>query len=77
MGGMQSIMLAGAGIPAGTVYGSTDRDGGMPVENRSRRLDLTATFLHLLGVAPDLEIMDRAGRPIRACHGSMVAGLVG
>ena len=75
--GAQSIMVAGAGTPAGTVYGSTDRDGGLPAEKPVSPMDLTATFLHLLGVPPDLEITDRAGRPIRACHGSMVPGLVG
>jgi uncharacterized protein (DUF1501 family) len=75
--GAQSIMLAGAGTPAGTVYGSTDRDGGLPAEKPVSPADLTATFLHLLGVPPDFEITDRAGRPIRACHGSIVSGLVG
>ena len=75
-GGAQSILLAGAGIPAGTVYGSTDRDGGLPAEKPVSPADLTATFMHLLGIPADLEISDRAGRPIRACHGSPVMGLL-
>ena len=32
----QSILLAGAGRPAGSVYGSSDRDGGYPPRSRSR-----------------------------------------
>jgi hypothetical protein len=75
--GAQSILLAGAGAPAGTVYGSTDRDGSLPAEKPVSPADLTATFLHLLGVPADLEIQDRAGRPHRACHGTPVAGLIG
>jgi Protein of unknown function (DUF1501) len=74
-GGAQSILLAGAGTPAGTVYGATDRDGGLPAEKPVSPADLMATFLHLLGVPPDLEITDRGGRPHRACHGSVVRGL--
>jgi hypothetical protein len=76
-GGAQSILLAGAAIPAGTVYGSTDRDGGLPAERPVSPADLTATFMHLLGIPGDLEISDRAGRPVRACHGSPVTGLLG
>jgi hypothetical protein len=75
--GAQSILLAGAGLPAGAVYGSTDRDGGLPSEKPVSPADLTATFLHLLGVPPDLEVTEPAGRPLRACHGTAVKGLIG
>jgi hypothetical protein len=75
--GAQSILLAGAGLPAGAAYGSTDRDGGLPAERPVSPADLTATFLHLLGVPAELEVTDRAGRPIRACHGSPLKGLAG
>ena len=37
---------------------------------------LTATVLHLLGVSPNLDLYDRAGRPHRACDGSPVWGLL-
>jgi Protein of unknown function (DUF1501) len=72
----QSILLAGAGMPAGAVYGATDRDGGTPAERPVSPADLTATLMHLLGIPADLEIVERAGRPIRACHGSVVRGLL-
>jgi hypothetical protein len=74
--GAQSIMLAGAGIPAGALYGSTDRDGGLPAERPVSPADLTATFLHLLGIPSELEATDRAGRLIRLCHGTPVRGLL-
>jgi hypothetical protein len=48
-----SIWLAGAGIQAGKVYGSTDELGYAAVENVTTVHDLHATMLHLLGIDPD------------------------
>jgi hypothetical protein len=73
----QSVLLAGAGVKVGGAYGSTDRTGGYPADAAVSPADLTATFLHLLGVPSDAEVHDRTGRPYKACHGSPVAGLMG
>lgn len=73
---VQSILLAGAGIGGGTVYGASDRTGGLPADSPVSPTDLTATFLHLLGIPSDVEIHDAAGRPYRACHGTPVRGLL-
>ncbi|MFN0020908.1 MAG: DUF1501 domain-containing protein [Pirellulaceae bacterium] len=72
----QSILLAGAGIAGGSIYGSTDAQGGYPATCPVTPRDLTATLLHLLGVSPDLTIRDRAGRPYRACEGTPIGGLI-
>jgi hypothetical protein len=72
----QSILLAGAGIRGGSVYGATDRIGGHPADSPVTPPDLVATFLHLLGIPPDLEVVDRGGRPMRACQGTPVQGLI-
>ncbi len=72
----QSVALAGAGIRAGTTYGATDRDGGYPADKPVSPADFTATLLHVLGVSPELEIHDRGGRPLRACHGARVTGIL-
>jgi hypothetical protein len=72
----QSILLAGAGIQGGSIFGSTDAQGGYPATNPVAPRDLTATILHLLGVPQDLMIRDRAGRPYRACEGTPVSGLL-
>src|SRR3954464_15197341 len=72
----QSVLLAGAGIQGGSVFGSTDAQGAFPATNPVTPRDLAATILHLLGVPPELIIHDRLGRPFRACDGSPVAGLV-
>jgi arylsulfatase A-like enzyme len=72
---LQTILLAGAGIRSGIVHGSSDRQGGVPASDPVVPADLTATFLHLLGVPADLEFTDRLQRPLRACTGSVVPGL--
>jgi uncharacterized protein (DUF1501 family) len=73
---VQSILLAGAGIAAGTVYGSSDSQGGYPAELPVSPADLTATFLHLLGVPPATELTDNTGRPVTASEGSVVRGVL-
>lgn len=74
---LQTILLAGAGIPGGSVYGSSDRDGAYPAERPVTPADLFATFLHLLGIPSDLELRDRTGRPLLACSGTAIPGLMG
>lgn len=58
-----SIALAGAGIPGGTVVGSSDRIGGLPDTRPLRPRDLAATVFHLLGLSPNAEFIDPVGRP--------------
>jgi hypothetical protein len=73
---VQSILLAGAGIPAGSVYGASDRIGAYPAAAPVTPPDLMATFLHLLGIPPEMEVLDRTGRPLRVCQGTAVPGLL-
>jgi hypothetical protein len=74
---VQSILLAGAGVPAGSVLGSSDRDGAYPAEMAVPPRDLTATILHVLGVPGDFELHNLEGRPFKACDGTPIAALVG
>lgn len=74
---VQSVLLAGAGIPAGSTYGKSDRIGAYPAELSVTPADLAATILHLLGVRGDLELHDRTGKPGPACTGVAVRALVG
>jgi hypothetical protein len=73
---VQSIVLAGAGIRPGSVYGSSDGTGAYPASNPVAPADLAATILHLLGVPSDLELQDRTGRPLQACAGHVIRGLL-
>ncbi|HYH69191.1 MAG TPA: DUF1501 domain-containing protein [Urbifossiella sp.] len=69
---VQSVLLAGAGVPGGTAYGASDRTGGYPADRPVSPADLTATVLHRLGVPAGLEVRDRTGRPLRACEGTPI-----
>jgi uncharacterized protein (DUF1501 family) len=71
-----TLVLAGAGIRAGAVYGASDRLGAYPSDRAVTPDDLTATFLHLLGVDSELDLRDQAGRIHRVCQGSPVFGLL-
>ncbi len=72
---VQSILLAGAGISGGSVFGASDRFAAEPSDHPIPPHDLAQTILHLLGVPADLELRDAQGRPIRASQGTPVAGL--
>ena len=72
---VQSILLAGAGISGGSVFGASDRIAAEPSDHPIPPHDLAQTILHLLGVPADLELHDAQGRPIRASQGTPVAGL--
>jgi uncharacterized protein (DUF1501 family) len=73
---VQSVVLAGAGIHSG-VYGASDRSGAYPADQPVSPADLAATVLHLLGVAPGLEVHDRINRPVPVCAGTPVRALIG
>jgi arylsulfatase A-like enzyme len=73
---VQSVVLAGAGVRGGSVYGASDRDGGFPADKPVTPADLAATVLHLLGVPAEMELRDRTGRPLPACTGKPVLGLL-
>lgn len=69
--------FAGAGIRAGQIIGQTDRHGGVPVSEAYTPEDLAATMFHCLGIGPNREFHDAAGRPYRIYRGEPIRGLVG
>ncbi len=60
-----SVLLAGAGIKGGQVYGSSDATGAEPKDNPTSIEDLTATIYDRLGIDPKKEYHAASGRPIR------------
>ncbi len=62
--GAYGTILAGGGIKAGAVHGSTDREAGFPKEHPTSPKDVLATMYHLLGVPDDTHLSDREGRPM-------------
>jgi uncharacterized protein (DUF1501 family) len=45
-----ALLLAGGGVPAGTVVGASDREGAYPVDRPVRPPELAATLYRLLGI---------------------------
>ena len=70
--------MAGGGVKAGTVYGSTDEFGFKAEENPVHVHDLHATILHLLGFDHTKLTYRHAGRDYRLTdlYGEIVHGLV-
>ncbi len=65
-------IMAGAGIPGGSVLGATDDEGGRPVRNEYFSEDLVTTIYHKLGLPTDLHIYAPDGRPVRLVDGKLI-----
>jgi hypothetical protein len=71
-----SLVLAGAGIQAGTVYGSSDSSAAHPTSNPHDPADFVATLYHLLGVPVETQIHDAGGRPHTVIIGRPIEGVL-
>ena len=68
--------LAGGGIQPGRVIGRTDKHGGLPESEAFTPEDLAATIFHCLGIGPDREFHDTAGRPYRVYQGQPIQAVL-
>ena len=68
--------LAGGGIQPGRIIGETDAHGGLPKAEAYTPADLAATIFQQLGIGPDREFHDAAGRPYRIYRGQPIRGLL-
>ena len=73
-----TVMLAGAGVKKGLVYGKTDDFGYHITENPVHVHDLNATILHLMGVDHEQLTYKFQGRRFRLTdvHGEVVKGIL-
>jgi hypothetical protein len=69
-------IMAGAGIPGGSVIGRTDREGGVPVDSEYLSEDVAATIYTKLGIPLDLITYTPDERPIRLNEGKPIKGWV-
>jgi hypothetical protein len=60
---VNSALLAGGGLRAGQVIGSTDADAGQARDQPIHYRDVLATIYHNLGIDPHAMVHDVAGRP--------------
>jgi hypothetical protein len=59
-----SVVLAGGGIKAGSVYGTSDATATEPEDDPLTVEDLAYTVYHQLGIDPDKKLMAPGNRPI-------------
>jgi hypothetical protein len=72
-----SIVMAGAGITPGAVFGSSDRLAAQPQSNRVTPGDIVATMFSALGIDPAGHYQDALGRPYQIATGKSIEGLYG
>ncbi len=72
-----SILLAGAGLPRGMVFGQTDNQAAYVTENPVSPADLTATVFTLLGVNPRSVVHGPHRQPHRISSGRPLRELIG
>lgn len=72
-----SLVLAGAGVRPGTVYGASDESAAHPRQSPHDPADFAATLYHLLGVPADTLVRDLVGRPHPLIIGRPIAGVLG
>lgn len=73
--GVYSIVMAGAGVRPGTVYGSSDRMGAYPQSQMTCPEDVTATIFSALGIDPASHFRDQLDRPFPISTGEPLVGL--
>ncbi len=59
-----SVLMAGAGIPGGTIVGATDRGGYSAVDNVKSPENFASTIYRKLGINPDQVLYTPQGRPV-------------
>jgi hypothetical protein len=72
-----TVLLAGAGVKGGFVYGASDKHGAYPAADAVTPADLAATVFWRLGIDPATEIRDHLGRPHKTAEGSPITALFG
>ena len=72
-----TLLMAGAGIPGGRLYGSSDRIGGQVRDGRITPSQFAATIYHALGVDPASQVTTMIDRPWQICDGEPVLDLWG
>jgi hypothetical protein len=64
-----SVMLAGAGIKGGSIYGASDAQAAYVKDKPASTADVCATIYECLGIDPDTTVPERSGRPIAINQG--------
>lgn len=71
-GAVQSVWIAGGGVPGGVVIGASDKNGAYPVAAPQKPENLAATIYHALGIPATATWLDEADRPYHVYHGEPI-----
>ncbi len=72
-----TVLFAGGGMPAGSIFGASDRFGAHPARDAVTPQDIAATIYQAMGLAHSGEILDpRQGRPFTLSTGSPIRALL-
>jgi hypothetical protein len=72
-----SMVVAGAGVGRGGVFGASDRIGAYPASHPVGPWDVTATMFAALGMNPSGQFIDPSGQPHALTVGEPIGGLYG
>jgi hypothetical protein len=74
--GAMSVLMAGAGIPRGSVVGATDAKGYYAADNVYRPEDFAASLYTKMGIDPNQVLHTATGRPVQlVSHGRLIKEL--
>jgi hypothetical protein len=71
-----TVMFAGGGMPAGAIYGASDKDAAYPARDAVTPHDIAATIYQALGISPQTEIRDPLARPYVLSTGTPIKDLM-
>ncbi len=71
-GAVQSVFIAGGGVPGGMVVGASDKDGAYPAFDAQRPENLAATIYHALGIPSIATWQDELDRPHHIYNGEPI-----
>jgi uncharacterized protein (DUF1501 family) len=72
-----TVLFAGAGVPGGFVYGSSDKQAAYPSREPVTPEDIAATIYAAMGVDPASEIRDMQDKPYTLSPGRVLETVIG
>ena len=71
-GAVQTVFIAGGGVPGGRVIGASDKNGAYPLSDPQRPENLAATIYHALGIPDTAVWKDDLDRPHQIYYGEPI-----
>ena len=71
-----TVMFGGAGVRAGTIFGSSDVQGAYPSRDPVRPEDVAATIYEAMGIPADTEVFTPQRQPHRLIQGQPIRGVL-